>query len=152
MPIKIICENKKARFNYELDQRFEAGLALLGSEVKSVRNGKANLVDAYGTIRNGEAYLLNCHIASYQPAHHLDHEPTRTRKLLLHKREIRRLIGKTQEKRLTLVPLKMYFKKGLVKVELALGKSKKTIDKRQTIKKRLQDREMRRVIKTVNKR
>jgi len=147
MGIKIICENRKARFNYELLEKFEAGIVLTGSEVKSLRNGQANLGDAYGIIRGEEAFLLNAHISSYQAASYMDHDPVRTRKLLLHKREINKLIGKTKEKGLTLVPTKMYFKKGKAKVELALGKSKKGPDKRQAIKKRESDRQLRRTLK-----
>lgn len=147
MGVKIICENRKARFNYELLERYEAGIVLTGSEVKSLRNAKASLGDAYGTIRNEEAYLLNAHIAPYQASSYTDHDPLRTRKLLLHRHEIQKLIGKTKEKGLTLVPLKIYFKKGVAKVELALGKSKKNFDKRRSIKKRESDRQLRRVLK-----
>lgn len=147
MAIKVICENRKARFNYEILERFEAGMALKGSEVKSLRDGKAHLSDAYGIIQNGEIFLLNAHIAPYTAATFTGHEPLRTRKLLLHAHEIKKLIGKVSEKGLTLIPLKMYFKEGCAKVELALGKSKKTIDKRETIKKRETDRQLRRVMK-----
>lgn len=145
--IKIICDNRKGTFNYEILDKFEAGIVLQGSEVKSLRAGQANLSDAYGTLRNGEVFLLNCHIASYQAAHYADHEPTRSRKLLLHYSEIQKLVGKIQEKGLTLVPLKLYFKNGKAKVELGLGKSKKMFDKRATIKRREDDRAVRRVLK-----
>ena len=145
--IKIICENRKARFNYEIISRFEAGIMLTGSEVKSLRAGHASLGDAYGVIMNSGAYLLQAHISAYQPARHANHEPLRQRKLLLHAHEIKKLIGQTQEKGYTLVPLKLYFKDGLAKLELALGKSKKTGDKRETIKKRESDRQVRRVLK-----
>ena len=147
MGIKVICENRKARFNYEILDRFEAGMMLTGSEVKSLRDGKANMGDAYGMIQNGEVFLLNAHIAPYQAATYANHEPLRTRKLLLHAHEIKKLIGKVAEKGFTLIPLKMYFKEGKAKVELALGKSKKTVDKRQTIKKRETDRQLRRTLK-----
>lgn len=145
--IKIICENRKARFNYHIIDRFEAGMMLTGSEVKSLRAGHANLGDAYGVIMNRAVYLLHAHISPYQPARHSNHEPLRQRKLLLHAHEIKKLIGQTQEKGFTLIPLKLYFKDGLAKVELALGKSKKTGDKRETIKKRESDRQVRRVLK-----
>lgn len=145
--IKIISENRKARFNYHIIDRFEAGMMLTGSEVKSLRAGHASLGDAYGVIKNGGVYLLNAHISPYQPARHANHEPLRQRKLLLHAHEIKKLIGQTQEKGYTLVPLKLYFKDGLAKLELALGKSKKTGDKRETIKKRESDRDVRRVLK-----
>ncbi len=147
MSIKIVAENRKARFNYEILDKYEAGLVLQGSEVKSIRNGKVNLGDSYGAIKNGEMFLLQAHIASYQPAHYADHDPMRPRKLLLHKLEINKLVGKIKEKGLTLVPLKMYFKEGLVKLEMALGKSKKTVDKRESIKQRENDRDLRRVMK-----
>ena len=145
--IKIICENRKARFNYEIMERFEAGLVLLGTEVKSLRAGQAHLGDAYATLRGSEVFLLQCHISPYQTRHHADHEPMRPRKLLLHGSEIKKLIGKIQEKGLTLIPLKMYFKEGRAKVELGLCKSKKTIDKRETIKRRESDRQIRREMK-----
>lgn len=145
--IKIICENRKARFNYQILDTWEAGLILQGSEVKSLRQGGGNIGDAYAILREGEAFLLNSHIATYQQASHNNHEPLRTRKLLLHKSEIKKLIGKIQEKGLTLIPLKLYFKEGRAKVELGLGKSKKMHDKRQSIKKRETDREVRRQLK-----
>lgn len=145
--IKIVAENRKARFNYELLEKYEAGIVLQGSEVKSIRAGKANIGDAYGMIHNGEAFLYNAHIAAYQATHHADHNPLRIRKLLLHEVEIKKLLGKIQEKGLTFIPLKLYFKKGRAKLEMALGKSKKMIDKRQTIKRRETDRQMRRALK-----
>jgi len=145
--IKIVCENRKARFNYHLEDKMEAGLVLTGSEVKSLRLGKANLTDAYADIRNNEAFLLQAHIQPYEKGGYANHEPKRVRKLLLHKKEINRLIGKTQAKGFTLVPTKLYFKKGHVKVELALGTGKKDHDKRQTIKDREAGREMARALK-----
>src|SRR3990167_3477377 len=144
---KIIATNRKAHFNYEILERYEAGLSLVGSEVKSLREGKANLSDAYAIIRNDEAFLLNCHINPYSHANLLNHEPLRTRKLLLHRHEIQKLIGKTQEKGLTLIPLRLYFKKGKAKVELGVAKGKKLYDKRETIKRREINREMEKAMK-----
>ena len=121
---------------------FEAGLVLVGSEVKSLRDGKANLLDSYARIHKGEAFLVNCHISAYAGANQFNHEPTRLRKLLLHEREIERLTGKTKEKGLTLVPLRMYFKNGRAKVELGLARGKKNYDKRETLKRNEAAREM----------
>lgn len=149
--IKIICENRKARFHYQILDTWEAGLVLQGSEVKSLRQGGGNIGDAYAILHEGEAFLLNSHIATYQQASHNNHEPLRKRKLLLHKSEIKKLIGKIQEKGLTLIPLKLYFKEGRAKVELGLGKSKKMHDKRQSIKKRETDREVRRQLRQRSK-
>jgi len=134
--IKIITKNKKARFEYAIEETFEAGISLVGSEVKSLRAGKANLVDSYALIRNGELFLLHAHIATYPPSGIFNHDPRRNRKLLMHKREIARLIGKLKQRGLTIVPLMIYFKKGRAKVELALAHGKKKYDKRDTIKKR----------------
>jgi SsrA-binding protein len=145
--IKIICQNKKARFNYELVERFEAGLVLMGSEIKSLRAGKANLTDAYADIRKNELYLIQANIEPYDKAGYVNHEPKRARKLLLHRQEIKRLIGKIQTKGMALVPLKFYLKQGKAKVELALATGKKAHDKRQTIKERDLNREMRRELK-----
>lgn len=145
--IKIVCDNRRARFHYHLEEHFEAGLQLTGSEVKSLRGGKASLTDAYADIRNGEAWLLKAHIAPYEKAGYAGHEPKRQRKLLLHRWEIKRLIGKTQKKGHTLIPLKIYFKTGKAKVELALASGKKRHDKRQAIKEREVAREMDRAIK-----
>jgi SsrA-binding protein len=140
--------NKKARFHYHLLETFEAGLVLTGSEVKSLRGGRANLVDAYAVVRKGELWLLNSHISTYPPAAQNNHVPTRTRKLLLHAREVERLMGKMQEKGLTLVPTKLYFNaRGMAKCELALAKGKAQHDKRDTIKKRESDRAMHRALK-----
>ncbi|MFO1519426.1 MAG: SsrA-binding protein SmpB [bacterium] len=144
---KVIATNRKAHFNYEIVEKLEAGIALVGSEVKSLREGKANLSDAYAMIEKGEAYLYHCHISPYDNAGPFNHEPLRVRKLLLHRREIEKLIGKTQEKGFTLVPTKLYFKKGRAKVEIGLAKGKKLYDKRETIKRREQDREMSKAIK-----
>lgn len=137
---KLVCENRKARFNYQLTEHFEAGIVLTGSEVKSLRQGKANLTDAYADFKQGELYLRQAHIEPYEKGGYANHEPKQERKLLLHKNEIKKLIGVLQTKGLTLVPLKVYFKRGRVKIELALGQGKKTHDKRETIR----DREVRR--------
>ncbi len=140
--------NKKAFFDYEILERYEAGIELKGTEVKSLREGKANIKDAFVKFKNGEAYLFNAYIAPYEQGNLFNHEPTRSRKLLLHKREIKRLMGKVQEKGLTVVPLKIYFnKRGKAKVEIALVKGKKKFDKRQTIKQRELDREAQRAMK-----
>ena len=140
--IKIISENRKARHNYQLDDRFEAGLVLQGTEVKSLRQGKANLQDAYAVFKRKELFLLNAHIPPYTHGNLANHEPLRTRKLLLHKAELHKLWGKIETKGYTLVPLKLYFKKGIAKVELALARGKKQHDKRQTTKDRENKRQM----------
>ncbi len=137
-----IARNKRARHDYHILETWEAGLVLTGTEVKSLREGKASLVDAYGIVKNGEVYLLNLHISPYKQGSYNNHEPTRTRKLLLHRRQIRRLIGAVEREGLTLVPLDLYFKHGVAKVTLALGKGKKLHDKRETAKARDAEREM----------
>ena len=134
--IKIITTNRKARYDYIVLDTFEAGIVLQGTEVKSLRNGRANLVDSYAAVNRGEVYLHNMHISQYDQGSHFNHDPTRTRKLLLHKVEIRRLTGRVVERGLTLVPLKLYFKRGRAKVELALVKGKKQYDRRRTIAER----------------
>jgi SsrA-binding protein len=144
---KIVCTNKKARYDYSLEETYEAGMVLTGTEVKSLRNGKANLKDSYARVVDGEVYLIDCHISPYEMGTHSNHEPERKRKLLLHRREIKRLTGKTVEKGLTLVPLKIYFKNGRAKVELALARGKKTYGKRETLKRRTADREMERAMR-----
>ena len=149
--IKIVCQNKKARHNYTIEDTFEAGMVLRGTEVKSLRNGKANLVDSYATINGEEAWLNHLHIDPYTPATQFNHHPMRKRKLLLHKKEINKLIGKTQEKGCTLVPLKIYFKNGKAKVDLGISKAKKLFDKRATLKKQEADREIDRAIKDRNR-
>ncbi len=141
---RIAISNRKARHEYHVLESFETGIVLVGSEVKSLRLGKANLQDSYGIVKKGEVWLLNMHINPYDQANQFNHDPLRTRKLLLHRSEIRKLIGKTTEKGLTLVPLKVYFKKGVAKVQLALCKGKKEYDRREDIKKRDVEREMRR--------
>ncbi len=145
---QIVCVNRQARHNYFIDETFEAGLVLVGSEVKSLRDGKANLSDSYARIQNGEAFLVNAHMSPYPGANQFNHEPTRTRKLLLHQREIERLTGKTRERGLTLIPLKLYFRRGKAKVELALARGKKLYDKRETLRRRAADREVERSLKT----
>ena len=145
--IKLLAENRKARHDYFLEDRLETGMVLTGSEVKSARNGKIQLVDAYGTIRDNELWLMNAHISSYEPANRENHNPGRPRKLLAHRREIRRLIGKTREKGLTLIPTKIYLKQGRIKCELALAKGKQLHDKRETIRRREVDRETRAAVK-----
>jgi SsrA-binding protein len=145
--LKLICRNRKAYFEYTIDDLFEAGLVLTGTEVKSLRLGKANIQDAYARFRDGEIYLLNAHISPYPFAALDNHEPTRPRKVLLRRRELKRLMGKLTEKGYTLIPLKMYFKDRYAKVELGLAKGKKKIDKRETIRAREQQREMERARK-----
>ena len=145
--IKIICQNKKARHDYFIEESFEAGLVLQGTEVKSLREGRANLIDSYAIVEEGEAFLINAHIGQYTPANQFNHHPKRKRKLLLHKREIFRLVGKSREKGYNLIPLKMYFKEGLVKVEISFAKGKKLYDKRSTIKRREAEREIDKAMK-----
>jgi len=143
---KIIAQNKKARHDFEVVDTFECGIVLMGTEVKSLRLGRASLVDGFATIDGGEVYLHNVHIPEYAFGSWTNHTPRRVRKLLLHKGEILRLIGKTKESGLTLVPLSLYFVDGKVKVELALAKGKKSYDKRQDLAKRDADREISRVL------
>ena len=145
--IKIVCQNKKARYDYEILEVIEAGMVLLGTEVKSLRQGRANLKDSYARIKDGELYLMQSHISPYTHAYYNNHEPDRVRKLLVHKQEIKRLQGKTQEKGLTLVPLKIYFKDGRAKIELALARGKRLYDKRVTLKRKTEQREMEKAIK-----
>ena len=128
--IKWIAKNRKARFNFEILETFETGIVLVGTEVKSLRAGRCNLGDAYADIQDGELFLRNLHISPYEQATRFQHEPMRARKLLMHRKEIRRLIGKTAERGLTLVPLSLYFKKGRAKCELAVARGKKLHDKR----------------------
>jgi SsrA-binding protein len=140
-----IARNRRARFDYHLLDTFEAGLVLKGTEVKSLREGKANISDAYGIVQGGEIFILNVHIQPYERGGYVNHEPTRTRKLLLHRKEIRRLIGAVEREGQTLVPLELYFRKGVAKVALALAKGKKMHDKRETTRRRDAEREMARV-------
>jgi SsrA-binding protein len=145
--LKIIATNRKARYEYEILDTFEAGIVLVGPEVKSLRNGKANLTDAYAVIRRGEAYLVNAHIGSLQQASRDNVEPRRERKLLLHKNEIGRLTGRIAERGYTLIPLQLYFKGGRAKVELGLARGKRRYDKRESIRRREQDREVQRAMR-----
>jgi SsrA-binding protein len=138
--------NRIASHNYFLLEKFEAGVVLTGTEVKSIRSGKANLKDAYGLVKDGELWLLNAHISPYEHGSYANHDSVRTRKLLMRKEEIRKLIGKTQQKGLTLIPTRLYFKNGKVKVELALAKGKQLWDKRETERRRTADQEAREAI------
>ena len=143
---KVVAQNRKARHDYHIEDTFEAGLVLTGTEVKSLRAGRASLVDGYGEVRDGEVWLRNVHIPEYDQGTWTNHEPRRPRKLLMHKGEISRLIGKTQERGLTLVPLSLYFKDGYAKVELALARGKKTYDKRHALAERQAKREAERAM------
>ena len=144
---KIIADNRKAHHDYHLIETFEAGVALLGTEVKSIREGGANLRDSFARIEGGEVWIYNIHIAAYSNRGYSNHEPTRKRKLLLHRREIKKLIGKTVEKGMTLVPVRMYLKNGRVKVMIGLAKGKNVRDKRETERRREADRETRAAVK-----
>ena len=139
--LKIISNNRKARFNYFFEEFFEAGIALQGSEVKSLRDGKVNISDSYAFDHNGEIYLVNSHIPLYKQSSYNNHNPLRNRKLLLNKKEINKLIGRINRENFTLIPTKMYFKKGRAKIEIAVAKGKKQYDKRETKKKRDWNRE-----------
>lgn len=142
--MKIISTNKKAYFNYEILETYEAGISLVGSEVKSIREGRISLKESYAEIKDGEVFLVNCNISPYEPANRFNHEPRRERKLLLHRREIKRLIGKILEKGLTLVPTKVLINdKGKVKIEISLAKGKRAYQKKEIIKERDREREMR---------
>ncbi|MDR0356692.1 MAG: SsrA-binding protein SmpB [Deltaproteobacteria bacterium] len=147
--VKVICQNKKAHFDYELGERFEAGLVLTGTEVKSLRLGKANLLDAYARFDRGEAYLVGAHISPYDNAYFGNHDPQRRRKLLLKKKEINKLLGKVQERGQSLIPLRLYFKNGLAKAELALARGKKKHDKRQAMKEADSKRDLSRQLKEI---
>ena len=145
---KLVAENRKARFNYDIEEKIEAGIVLTGSEVKSLRSGKANIAESYASEEGGELYLINAHIAEYAQAGRAQHRPTRPRKLLLHRREMGRLAGAIQRQGMTLVPLKLYFNaRGIAKVQLGLGKGKKLHDKRETEKKRDWDRQKGRLMR-----
>ena len=148
MAIKTVATNRKAYHDYHLQDNIEAGIALTGTEIKSIRAGRVNLRDAYVRPEAGELWLLNAHIARYEPSSYLSHEPTRPRKLLLHRKQIVNLTSKVQEKGLTLVPLKLYIKNGIAKVEVALAKGKKLYDKRESIIRRETEREIDRAIKS----
>ena len=144
---KLITDNRRARHDYELLERFEAGLVLTGTEVKSLRQGRASLAQAFADVRDGEVWLVGAEIATYEQGNIANHEPSRDRKLLLHRGEIESLYGKVRERGLTLVPTRMYWKDGRAKVEIALAKGKQTIDKRRDIAKRDADRAMQRALK-----
>jgi len=144
---RVIAENRKARHDYHILDTFEAGVALLGTEVKAIREGRVNLRDSYARAQDGEIWMMNVHVSPYSHRGYADHAEKRQRKLLMHAHEIRKLIGRTVEKGLTLVPLELYFKKGRVKVLLALAKGKQAHDKRETIRRREVDRETRAAVK-----
>jgi len=146
-PTELIARNRRARHDFEILDTWEAGIVLTGTEVKALRDGRANLTDGFGYVRDGEVFLLNAHIGAYGHGNVFNHEPTRTRKLLLHKREIRRLIGAVERQGLTLVPLDLYFKNGKVKVRMALARGKQQHDKREDLKKRDAEREIARLLR-----
>lgn len=142
--------NRKARYDYEIEETFEAGIVLTGTEIKSIRQGKANIKDSYVIVKNEELFLLNTHISSYDKGNIFNHEENRTRKLLMHKKEIKKLASKIELLGYTIIPLKIYFKKGIAKVEIALAKGKKNYDKRETIKNRDIEREVNKSFKYKN--
>ena len=145
---KVVATNRKAFHDYFIEERYEAGILLQGTEVKSLREGRVNLQDSYASVRGSEMFLHQCHISPYSHGNIMNHDPTRVRKLLLHRAEIHKLLGKTQQKGLTLIPLRIYFsKRGYAKVELGLAKGKKLYDRRETIKTRQAGREVQRAIK-----
>lgn len=145
--MKVVATNRKARHDYQVLETYEAGMVLTGSEIKSVRAGRVSLRDSYVTVQNGELWLLNCHIAPYDQASRLNHDPRRERKLLMHRRQINRLVNDMQEPGHTVVPLRMYLKNNRAKVEIALVRGKRQYDKRQVIAKREADRQIRRTLK-----
>lgn len=147
MSVKIVCKNPNVFRDYEIVEKYEAGLVLMGSEVKSLRNGTASIKEAYVTIENGEAYLINSHIADYKAASYLNHQPNRKRKLLLKKHEIERIKGKITLKGFTVVPIQIYFKDGLAKIEIAVGKGRHKIDKREIIKAKEEKRRINKLLK-----
>ena len=145
---KVVVTNRKAYHDYFIEEKFEVGIVLLGTEVKSLRDGRVNLVDSYASVREGEVFLHHCHISPYSHGNLMNHDPLRVRKLLLHKKEINKLLGKTQQKGLTLIPLRLYFNdQGRAKLELGLAKGKKLYDRREAIKTREAGREVERAIK-----
>jgi SsrA-binding protein len=146
--MKTVAQNRKAFHDYSIEETIEAGIMLTGTEVKSLRDGKANLMDSYVLVKNSEVFLLNCHISPYSHGNIMNHDPVRTRKLLLHKKEIERLQGKAAQKGFSLIPLKIYFKGSHAKVEIGLARGKKQYEKRDTIKKREADREIERAMKS----
>jgi len=148
---KLIAQNKRARYDYHIDDTWEAGMVLMGTEVKSLREGKASLADGYAMVRDGEAWLVNVYIPEYLQGTWTNHSARRTRKLLLHRREIKKIMDKTSEPGLTLIPLALYFQDGKAKVEIGLGRGKKAHDKRQSIAEREAKREMARVVRNRNR-
>lgn len=146
--MNIVCQNRKAYHDYHIEETIEAGIALLGTEVKSLREGKGNLKDSYVTVKDNEVFLLNCHISPYSHGNITNHDPLRTRKLLLHRKEIERLRGKGAQKGYTFIPLKIYFKGSLAKVEIGLAKGKRLFEKRETIKEREAKRMIERAMKS----
>ncbi len=149
--VKVVTENRKARHDYHIEETFEAGIALTGTEVKSLRAGKANLKDSYAQADNGEMYLFNMHISPYEQGNRYNVDPVRARKLLMHRAEINRLYGKVKQQGLTLVPLRVYFKRGRAKIELALARGKKTYDKREALAKKDAQREIERNMRAKDK-
>ena len=147
MPDKTVAVNRRARHQYAIEETLEAGLALTGTEIKSIRAGRVNLAEAYARIERGEAWLIGAHIAPYEQGNRNNHEPTRTRKLLLHRDQIAELMGRTQAKGFTLVPLKLYIRNGMAKLELGIGRGKKAYDKRRTIAERDARRDLERSTK-----
>ncbi len=145
--VKVLSQNRKARYDFHIKKTLEAGIVLTGTEVKSIRAGRANIKDSYAAIDNGELLLYNMHVSPYEQGNRFNHEPLRIRKLLLHKKEIRQLIGLTQQKGFTLIPLKLYLNRGFVKVEIALAQGKKLYDKRASIAEKTAKREVERVLK-----
>ncbi len=144
---RLVCQNRKAYHDYEIVETFEAGMVLVGTEVKSLRDGRANLKDSYARVKKNEVFLYGLHISPYTHAYYDNHEPERVRKLLLHRHEIKRMLGKTAERGFSLIPLKVYFSQGKAKVELALARGKKAYDKRESLKKKEGDRELARIRK-----
>jgi SsrA-binding protein len=145
--MEIVSTNKKARFNYEIIEKIEAGIALKGTEVKSIRNRNVSIGESYAQIKDDEVFLHNLHISPYEQGNRENHDPIRVRKLLLHKREIKKLVARTQQKGLSLVPLSIYLRKGKIKVELGIGRGKRLVDKRESIKKKTIEREIERIVK-----
>lgn len=145
--MEIVSTNKKTRFNYEIIERIEVGIALKGTEVKSIRNRNVSIGESYAQIKDDEVFLHNLHISPYEQGNRENHDPIRVRKLLLHKHEIKKLVAKTQQKGLSLVPLSIYLRKGKIKVELAIGRGKRLVDKRESIKKKTIEREIERIVK-----
>jgi len=149
--MKVVCQNRKAYHDYHIEETVEAGIALLGTEVKSLREGKASLKDSYVIVKNNEVFLFNCHISPYSHGNIMNHDPLRTRKLLLHRKEIDRLKGKTTIKGFTAIPLKIYFKGSLAKVEIGLARGKKLFEKREAIKEKEAKREITKALKAASR-